>query len=376
MAEQLTRREKNTRPPMSSLGIASVVSATRNSASAPTWKKELVAAIDHLWESVREAGRQRRRHLSELATFVLADAIRWLAGLPDNSIHAVVTDPPYSLAEYAPKNHSKMLSGRGGVWRFPPSFDGHSRRPLPRFTVLSTREAKELNEFFVRFATAAARVLVPGGHIILASNPLLSTITFGGFQAAGLEKRGELIRLVQTLRGGDRPKGSEEEFPNVTVMPRSCWEPWGIFRKPFDGTVAENLRKWGAGGLRRVSDEEPFRDVIRCSPARGLERKIAPHPSLKPQRFLRRIVRAALPLGVGIVYDPFAGSGSTLAAAEALGYRSIGTEREPSYFQMGISAFDGLASLEVKDAEAKRALQQDLIAGSLPNRKQAGEKSA
>ena len=196
-------------------------------------------------------------------------------------------------------------------------------------------------------AEAASRAIVPGGHIFVASNSLLSTMTFHAFQAAGLDKRGEIIRLVQTLRGGDRPKGAEKEFRDVTVMPRSCWEPWGIFRMPFKGTVAANLRQWGAGGLRRVSEDEPFRDVIPCSPARGREKKIAPHPSLKPQKFLRRLVRAALPLGLGVVYDPFAGSGSTLAAAEAVGYRSIGTDKDIDYFKMGVEAFDELAVLPV-----------------------------
>jgi DNA modification methylase len=57
------------------------------------------------------------------------------------------------------------------------------------------------------------------------------------------------------------------------------------------------------------------------------ERDIADHPSLKPQSFLRQVVHAALPLGEGIIVDPFMGSGSTVAAAEALGLHSIGVER-------------------------------------------------
>jgi len=119
----------------------------------------------------------------------------------------------------------------------------------------------------------------------------------------------------------------------------------GIFRKTMEGTAAQNLRKWGTGGLRRISDDVPFKDVIECPPARGKEKNIAPHPSLKPQCFLRQIVRASLPLGVGIVYDPFAGSASTLAAAEAVGYSAIGTERDTGYFEMGCTAFAGLAAL-------------------------------
>jgi len=233
------------------------------------------------------------------------------------------------------------------VWRIPPSFDGAKRQPLPRFTVLSQDEIAGLCDFFGALAEGLNRALVPGGHIFIASNPLLSSMTFHAFQRAGLEKRGEVIRLVQTLRGGDRPKGAEREFDGVSMMARSCWEPWGIFRKPLEGTAAENLRKWGTGGLRRISSAEPFKDVITCSPTRGVEREIAPHPSLKPQRFLRQVVRAVLPLELGIVYDPFAGSSSTLAAAEALGYRSVGTERDEQYFSLGCQAFAGLRDITV-----------------------------
>lgn len=297
------------------------------------------------WEGVRAAGSQRREQLSPRVTLVLADAMDWLKEVAPCSVHAVVTDPPYGVVEYQEKDHEKMRAGRGGVWRIPPSFDGAKRKPLPRFTVLTKEDVAEFRRFFHSVAAALSRALVPGGHAFVASNPLLSSITFNCFQDAGLEKRGEVIRLVQTLRGGDRPKGSEDEFAGVSVMPRSAWEPWGIFRKPLEGTVADNLRRWGTGGLRRVSEAEPFKDVITCSPTRGLERRMAPHPSLKPQRFLRQVVRAALPLGVGIIYDPFAGSGSTLAAAEALGYLAIGTERDLDYFEMAGGAFTHLAAL-------------------------------
>ena len=210
---------------------------------------------------------------------------------------------------------------------------------------MSSEDTAKQYSFFNAVAFGALRALVPGGHAFVASNPLMSSMTFHAFQEAGFEKRGEVIRLVQTLRGGYKPKGSEEDFPEVSSIPRSCWEPWGMFRKPFDGTLAENLRLWGTGGLRRISNDEPMKDVIMCSPTRGREKDLAPHPSLKPQRFLRQLVRASLPLGIGIVYDPFAGSGSTLAAAEAVGYRSLGSDRDIEYLEMSGRAFGELSSL-------------------------------
>ncbi len=274
------------------------------------------------------------------------DAFKWLAKAPDNSIHAVVTDPPYGLIEYTEKELTKLKTGRGGVWRIPPSFDGHKRRPIPRFTVLTDADKISLRDFFSSLASALMRVVVPGAHVFIATNPLVSHLVYEPFIAAGFEKRGEIIRTVYTLRGGDRPKNAHEEFSDVCVMPKSCWEPWALLRKSCEGRVQDNLRKWKTGGLRRVSPNEPFKDLIESSPARGPERSITPHPSLKPQHFLRQLVRASLPLGQGTILDPFMGSGSTIAAASASGLRSIGLEVNPDYFRMAILAIPQLAALK------------------------------
>ncbi len=280
------------------------------------------------------------------------DAFEWLSEQPVDSIHAVVTDPPYGLVEYRDQELEKMKRGRGGVWRIPPAFDGAKRRPLPRFTVLSDRDKDNLNGFFYRFAKLLLPILVPGAHVFVATNPLVSHLVYTPFVERGFEPRGEVIRLVQRLRGGDRPKNAHKEFPDVTVLPKSCWEPWGLFRKPCEGRVQDNLRKWRTGGLRRISDKEPFKDLIRSSPTRRDEFGLASHPSLKPQHFLRKIVRAALPFGEGVILDPFMGSGSTIAAAETLGLRSIGLEIRREYFQMALEAIPKLAAFKVQDRES------------------------
>lgn len=282
------------------------------------------------------------------STLVLADCCDWLSSQKQNSIHAVVTDPPYGLIEYSSEQQEKLRSGKGGVWRIPPSFDGSKRSPLPRFTVLTANDLRSLDEFFYSWACSLIPVLVPGANVLVASNPLLSHVVANAVSRAGLERRGEIIRLVMTMRGGDRPKAAHDEFPDVSVLPRSMWEPWLTFRKPIEGRVQDNLRKWGTGGFRRPSQEKPFGDVIASSPTRKTERQLAPHPSLKPQGFLRQIVRAVLPLGTGVVLDPFAGSGSTLAAAEAVGYKSIGLEKDPRYFELACTAIPRLAMLQLK----------------------------
>lgn len=283
------------------------------------------------------------------ARLIRDDCMAWLERQSPNSIHGVVTDPPYGLVEYSDEEQRKLKAGRGGVWRIPPSFDGAKRSPLPRFTVLRPTDLDALEHFFLSWARLLMRVLVPGANVVVASNPLLSYLVSGALSRAGLERRGEIVRLVMTMRGGDRPKHAHVEFSEVSVMPRSMWEPWLSFRKPLDGRVQDNLRKWGTGGFRRIGPDKPFGDVIESAPTRAAERELAPHPSLKPQAFLRKLVRGLLPLGKGILLDPFAGSGSTLAAANAVGYASVGIEKDIGYFNVAREAIPALTALKVVD---------------------------
>jgi site-specific DNA-methyltransferase (adenine-specific) len=73
---------------------------------------------------------------------------------------------------------------------------------------------------------------------------------------------------------------------------------------------------------------------------------VANHPSLKPHAFLRELVHAALPMGVGVIADPFMGSGSTVAAAEALGLAAVGVERFADYVELGCKAIPRLSALD------------------------------
>lgn len=273
-----------------------------------------------------------------------ADCFEWLSRLPENSLHAVVTDPPYGVKEYDDHQLEKRSNGRGGIWRLPPSFDGHTRAPLPRFTALDEKDRARLSAFFTNWAALTLKALRPGGHVFMATNAFIAALLYEALVEGGLEFRGQIIRMVRTMRGGDRPKNAEKEFPNVSSIPRGCYEPWGLFRKPIPSgmTVGECLRVYQTGGIRRQPDGLPFEDVIQSERTPRAERDIADHPSLKPQSFMRKIVYAALPLGRGVIADPFMGSGSTIAAAEAVGVHAIGAERYRDYFDLAIDAIPRL----------------------------------
>jgi site-specific DNA-methyltransferase (adenine-specific) len=300
--------------------------------------------------TIESFGLDYQFHRFDASIVVHADCFEWMGRIPENSIHAIVTDPPYGVKEYNFDQIEKRANGNGGIWRIPPSFDGSNRAPLPRFTALTQKERDTLSRFFLEWSRLAVHVLRPGGHLFIASNAFLSQLVFSALIAGGLEFRSELIRLVRTFRGGDRPKNAEDEFPGVSSLPRSCYEPWGIFRKPIPPgmKLSDCLREYETGGLRRPSSEQPFSDVILSERTPRRERDIANHPSLKPQSFLRQVVHASLPLGRGLIVDTFMGSGSTVAAAEALGLQCIGIERFADYYEMSKIATPKLAGLVIE----------------------------
>ena len=79
------------------------------------------------------------------------------------------------------------------------------------------------------------------------------------------------------------------------------------------------------------SSESLSRNVLvthdRRDGANGEVAKLG-HPTPKPVGLLERLVSKCPP---GIIADPFAGAGSTLIAAKAIGRRAIGVEVEERY---------------------------------------------
>ena len=105
-------------------------------------------------------------------TLINADCFDWLKERAPNSITAIVTDPPYGVKEYTDEELMRRRQGEGGgILRMPPSFDGCTRKPLPRFSVINDDpvERKKVYNFFYEWAQLALKTLVPGGHVFIAS---------------------------------------------------------------------------------------------------------------------------------------------------------------------------------------------------------------
>lgn len=98
---------------------------------------------------------------------------------------------------------------------------------------------------------------------------------------------------------------------------------------------------WASNGRLPIDRPVPILPgVFRCTNVQGAKRI---HQTQKPIEMMRDIVKICIP--GGLIFDPFTGSGSTLAAADAEGYNAIGVEISP---QIASAAANRLSIQSIK----------------------------
>jgi DNA modification methylase len=301
---------------------------------------------------------------------VEADALMLLSKLPDNSIDAVVCDPPYGI------------DIGGAAWDGRDIRRGRSGGP-------SVRAEEAFERWTAQWAAGCLRVLKPGGHLLAFGAPRTFHRLVAGVEDAGLQVRDQLLWLhAQGL-----PKSRRLPEGLATAL-KPAYEPIILGRKPFEGTTQSNLDSWGTGALNieqtrvgnarywpahitlshaptctdaaictsdcpvgmidRARPKTQASRLFFCAKATRAEREAGCqqlprhtvalytgprrservvrniHPTIKPASLMRWLVRLAVPPD-GIVLDPFCGSGSTGIAAVMEGRTFLGIEREARY---------------------------------------------
>ena len=84
------------------------------------------------------------------------------------------------------------------------------------------------------------------------------------------------------------------------------------------------------GLMKHINDNKQMTDVWRLPAIAPWEKKCGKHPTQKPLGLLSRIIMASTVQGAWIL-DPFSGSSTTGVAANLLGRRFLGIEREEEY---------------------------------------------
>ena len=326
------------------------------------------------------------------ARLLIGDCLARLRELPDASVAAVVTDPPYGLGFMGKAWDHAVPSA--DVWR-------EVLRVLrPGGHMVAFFGSRTYHRGAVAIEDAGFEVRDQLMWIYGSGFPKSHDVSKAIDKAAGAEREVLSTRRVQDIRGG-KYNSADAYMEHAITAPATDaarqWQGWGtalkpahepivLARKPLVGTVATNVLAHGTGAINvdgcRVGDEElpemiagqarvgTFERGEMVTPARvgrwpanvthdgsdeprgllgdaarffyspkadaedrneGLPRDMRnTHPTVKPVDLMRWLVRLITPPG-GLVLDPFMGSGSTGKAALLDGFDFIGVDLDPKH---------------------------------------------
>jgi site-specific DNA-methyltransferase (adenine-specific) len=213
--------------------------------------------------------------------------------LPEASVDAVITDPPYSSGGFTRDEKSRSVTAKyqkTGTRREYPTFSGdaHDQRSHLVWSVL--------------WIEACLRVLKPGGYFMVFSDWRQLPLMSDAVQAGGVIWRG--------IVAWDKGRGARA--PNKAYFKHQC-----------------EYIVWGSkGALPPLQHDGPFDGCIQANVLQSDKF----HLTGKPTALMRELVRPVAP--GGIILDPFMGSGTTGVAAVMSGRRFLGIEREAAYVQI------------------------------------------
>ena len=248
------------------------------------------------------------------------DAAELLRALPAESVNLVITSPPYA---------DQRRATYGGV------------------------HPDDYVDWFMPFADGIQRVLRPDGTFILNIKE----------KAVRGERHTYVLELILAMRRAGWLWTEEFIWHKKNCYPgkwpnrfRDSWERLLQFNRQrkfqmYQEAVMVPVGDWAEGRLRKLSDTDRVRDESRVQSGFGknisnwVGRKLAyptnvlhmatecanrSHSAAFPETLPDWFIRLFTEPG-DLVLDPFAGSGSTLAAAHKLERRAIGLELNPKY---------------------------------------------
>lgn len=299
----------------------------------------------------------------QINTIIHGDCVAVLRAMPDSSIAACVTDPPYNYEFVGRKWDHREIQRR--LNRIRDSTTLVKNIPYGSGLAGGVRNARwyernrdnilQYQQWCATWGREVYRVCKPGAYIAAFS----STRTVAHVQVA-LEEAGFYARdcLVfrrhagipkglnfekKLLRTGD---GQYEQWRGWHSCLRNEWEAIALLQKPLVNNYVETVKRTGVGLIRTINEDGSFQSNILEGFQRDQLESFDVHCTVKPVALMKKLILMLVPLHPSnIVLDPFAGSGSTLVAARLLNLPFIGIDVEDQYVQ--------LARKRIRQAESK-----------------------
>lgn len=282
------------------------------------------------------------------------DCLDILPAIDINSIHAIITDPPY------------FIDGLDDEWKKgkvdKKNNSGKVVKGLPTGMKFDAAQGRRLKTFIKNTSIQLFKVLKPGGFCIMFSFPRLVHQAMAGLEMAGFEIRDQLIwrfhnqaqakafTVKHFVDKMDKPDAWKEKAKNIvgdkrTPQLRPQFESIIVAQKPKKGTMVENYLEYGTGLINWSST------VIEKTPSTVIEMDKKPvkgHLTAKPVGLIQHLMELFSSPGQ-VILDPFLGSGTTAVAAAKSDRLCIGIEIDAEYIEMSAKRLRDLLSSEEGD---------------------------
>lgn len=303
--------------------------------------------------------------------------------LPDNSVDAVVSDPPYGLTKDG-KSWNPDAYQKDGQTQEGAVLKGINAIHTAESILGDAKQNIKFEKWIKKLAKAIWRVTKPGGFVVMFGSSRSIHRVFCGFEDVGFNIRSLMSwiyasAVISKGRNLERDAKTPEEkvlFMDMHTELRICQEPIMLAQKPCsEETFAKNMRKWGVGALnigesrftrQKYDRNEGYftNNVLVCptnseqgfctdndleyayftkrflrnwsdvylvpKPEKYEKMKGDIHPSVKPLNLMEHLVRL-VSREAQVILDPFLGSGTTLVAAQNLNRAGVGFEIEERY---------------------------------------------
>ncbi|NNM50730.1 MAG: site-specific DNA-methyltransferase [Pseudomonadales bacterium] len=285
---------------------------------------------------------------------LLGDCRHVMAQLPSDCISACITDPPYNYEFIGHTWNEAEIKRRMDRAHEKGSKTLVKHIPYGSGLAGGTRNASwykrnranilDYENWCFQWASELFRVCKPGATV-LAFN---STRTVAHLQVA-LEKAGFYARdILVYRRPSGIPKGAnikkqleKKGYPDAAAWEdwHSClrneWEAICILQKPLKNDYASTFIEYGTGLFYTKSLDGGFQSNILEHRERRIIDDYNIHCTIKPVSLMKRLIEIFVPKTENcLLLDPFAGSGSTLVAAQALEIPYLGIEIIPEYIDI------------------------------------------
>jgi DNA modification methylase len=195
--------------------------------------------------------------MRSVPTIIVGDCLQAMDLLGDESIDAVVTDPPYGIGfmgkewdTFKPDAVPSVTANREPD-SDNPNLRGRKRAPAASPSGVSYDESlpghRRFQEWTERWAREAFRMLKPGGHILAFGAPRSYHRMACGIEDAGFEVRDSILWLFG--QGFPKSHNLKGEWQGWGTALKPGYEPVILARKPLIGTVAQNVTAYGTGAL-------------------------------------------------------------------------------------------------------------------------------